>query len=373
MTNKILIDANPIVPYYALGRNNGIGRTCIELIKALDKIRDELPFEIELYTQNVKGVSGRSLNTNFKSHHVYLRNTSFGINLAKKLRLREIISNYTLQHITHNCENVVDPSKCIVTVHDAMFMKLDVDNFDYDKARTIYPKFIRNCKHVITCSEYSKKDIIELIGVPEENISVIPWGIDHDIFFEEKNKDDIRIRLRNEFGLNSPYFLSVSCDAERKRTDKLIETYLKLDNPHNDLVLVWANPPENIKRICENTRIHLISDISNDALRMLYNCATAAINPTSYEGFGLPILEAMACGCPTITCHNSSLPEVGKDIAIYIDEPIELNLPKLMHQLDMNEIDTRSRVHAGIIWANTFQWEYTSRQTAKVYAKVLGM
>lgn len=369
---RILIDANPVVPYLALGRNSGIGRTCLELIKALDKIKTELPFEVELYTQNLKGVSARQLGTGFQTHHLYLRNDWFGKKISKLTCFRKLISRFDLQHITHNYEMDADPSKCIVTVHDAFFMKIDVNNFDNAEFRRTYPPFIRSARHIITCSEYSKKDIVETMGINEDKITVIPWGIDHNTFFAETDKPYIKCKLLEQYGLDRPFFLSVSCDAGRKRTPALIDAYKTLKNPQNDLVLVWSNPPSEIlDKIADNNRIHILKNISNQSMRYLYNTATASINPTSYEGFGLPILEAMACGCLAVTCRNSSLPEVGGDIALYLEEPIQQSLPIVLHQLDQSEQDYSSIKNAGISRAAQFTWGRTAQLTAEVYASQL--
>lgn len=369
---KILIDANPVVPYLAKGKITGIGRTCMGLISGLGLMKDELPFEINLYTQNIRGITAMPLKSGFPCHHLYFRTTDPWNHFTRLFHLREFMTRYDLQHITHNYEIVTDPSRCIVTVHDAFFMKLDVENFDYAKFRKTYPPFIRSARHIITCSEYSAKDIEETIFVPRDKITVIPWGVDHNIFYVEKNRHENRLKISKNFGIFNPYFLSVSCDAGRKRTPDLIKSYLTLENPVNDLVLVWNNPPEQVlKMIIGNPRVHLLSEISNDDLRILYNCATASVNPTAYEGFGLPILEAMACGCAAVTCFNSSLPEVGGDVAIYIDEPITETLPRMLHNIDNGYLDLGRARNEGPIRASLFTWERTALETVAVYVNEL--
>jgi len=369
---KILIDANPIVPIIGQGRFTGIGRTCLDLIKALDSIKNELPFEIELFTQNLHGVSAKKLDTSFKSYHVYLRNIPTCNKLARMIRLRELITKYDLQHITHNHEFAADPSRSIVTVHDAFFMKINDEQFDYSSLRKIYPPFIRACRHIITCSEYSKKDIVGFIGVDPSKITVIPWGINHEVFYVEDDKAAVKNRLRDEYGLNCPFLLSVSCDVGRKRTPDLINAWMSIENPVNDLVLVWGNVPRWVKDLVnDHPRIHFISEVSNDALRWLYNCCTASVNPTSYEGFGLPVLEAMACGSPVVTCSNSSIPEVGGSVAIYVEEPIVNTLPQKLFEIDRGLIDLEDIKRRGINQASQFSWENTARKTIKIYEQEL--
>lgn len=371
MMKKILIDANPVIPFLISGKQTGIGRTCLDLIKSLNEIEKDLPFKIDLYTQNLKGISAKKLRTKFKSHHIYLRNTISYKKIVSRLSLREFISGYDLMHITHNFEIVRDPSKCIVTAHDAFYMKFDAVNFDYASMRITYPRFLRACRHIITCSEYSKNDIIETMGIEPEKITVIPWGINHSVFYEVP-REEARNYVAKEFGLERPFFLSVSCDNGRKRTPQLIEAYLSLENPENDLVLAWSNPPEDLKRIVsDNSRIHFLKNVSDEGLRYLYNYATAAFNPTSYEGFGLPILEAMACGCPAITCNNSSLPEVGKDVAIYLEEPIHDSLPKVMRAIEDNTFDLSSNIKRGPKQAANFNWKNTANLTAELYESLL--
>lgn len=367
LNKKILIDANPVVPILAHDIHTGIGRTCLELIKGLDNIQSKLNFQIELITQNLRGISAKQLETRFKTHHIYLRNTEKYNRLAAKFRLRELLASYDLMHITHNYEIVADASRCIVTAHDAFYMKFDSPNFNYAAMRKTHPDFLRACRHIITCSEYSKKDIIETMDICPDKITVIPWGIDHNVFnvcCKETPKDYVR----SHYNIVKPYFVSISCDEGRKRTPALIDAYIELENPQNDLVLVWKKPPESIlKKIAHTNRIHILSGVTDDGLKFLYNAATAAFNPSAYEGFGLPILEAMACGCPSVTCKNSSLPEVGQDIAIYIDEPINKSLYEVMKLIDSHELDLSTRCEAGVKHAKKFTWEANAAATAAVY------
>ena len=106
---------------------------------------------------------------------------------------------------------------------------------------------------------------------------------------------------------------------------------------------------------------------------MLYQGAVAAFNPTSYEGFGLPVLEAMACGIPAVTCKNSSLPEVGGDVAIYLKEPIESSLVEAMIRFERGEVDCSMLGRKGVERASKFTWENVALQIVKSYLRELNI
>ena len=339
---RLLIDINSIVPYYVTGKVNGIGRTTLELIQALAGIKN-LPFEVVLYSQNMKGIGGRNTGLPFKTKHLYLPHREKIDKLLARFPIKECLTGYDIMHIPHNFEYVYSPGKCVVTLHDALFMKVQEEAFEHEKMKQIVPPFMRQCKHIITCSESSRRDIVETMGIEPEKITVIYWGIKHDLFFPQKDKLNIRDKLQSKFELSSPYFLSVSCNAERKRTDVLVRSYIALSREQtlsHDLVLVWGNPPLNLLKEVKNssvaTRIHFLKNISDGDLALLYNGAEAMFFPSSYEGFGLPLLEAMACGVPVITCHNSSLDEIAGNAAIYLTEPLFDSLIDVMGRLDQN-------------------------------------
>lgn len=374
---RLLIDINSIVPYYVTGKVNGIGRTTLELIQALAGIKN-LPFEVVLYSQNMKGIGGRNTGLLFKTKHLYLPHREKIDKLLARFPIKECLTGYDIMHIPHNFEYVYSPEKCVVTLHDALFMKVQEEAFGHEKMKQIVPPFMRQCKHIITCSESSRRDIVETMGIEPEKITVIYWGIKHDLFFPQKDKLNIRDKLQSKFELSSPYFLSVSCNAERKRTDVLVRSYIALSREQtlsHDLVLVWGNPPLNLLKEVKNssvaTRIHFLKNISDGDLALLYNGAEAMFFPSSYEGFGLPLLEAMACGVPVITCHNSSLDEIAGNAAIYLTEPLFDSLIDVMGRLDQNTIDTEPFVENGIKRAAQFSWEKTAKETIGVYLDAL--
>lgn len=369
---RILIDANPVVPYLALGKINGIGRTCMELLSELGGMKEELPFEINLYTQNLKGVTAAPLKTGFPCRHLYFRNTEAWNRTARFLHIRELMTGYDLQHITHNYEIVTDPSRCVVTVHDAMFFSYPEAFLGAEKNRKAVPPFVRKAAHVITISENSKREIMEFMDVPEDKISVIPWGVDHSLLYPH-------IPGPNRWSGTNPYFASVSCDRGRKNTITLLRAYCEFakNHPAHHLILVWRNPSEEALRLAElpETKglVHFASNLSNEELAEIYAGATATFFLSLYEGFGLPIAESMACGVPCVTARNSSLEEVGGDASIYVEPMDEKAIAREMERFENGEYDLVSLKRTSFEQGAKFTWERCAKSTVDVYKKCLGI
>lgn len=376
---KILIDIDSVVPYYVSGKLNGIGRTTLELISTLDGLKEKMPFEIALYSQNMKGIGGKNTGLSFKNKHLYFPHRERYDKFIAKYYLREFLYKYDIMHIPHNFEYVARPDKCIVTLHDALFMHITEKAFEHDKMREIVPPFIRSCKYIITCSEYSKIDIVNTMDVDPDKIDVIYWGIKHDVFYKIDNKEFVKEELNKRFNINFPYFISVSCNAERKRTDKLIEAFIKHYRPgiKNHLILVWSNPPEFVRQLVEKSEagkfIHFLSNVSDEDLCFLYNAATASFTPSLFEGFGLPLIEAMACGTPIVSAANSSLLEIGGNIPLYLNEPIIDSMCSYMDDFDNDFKLDDNIIKQGLLRAKSFQWEKAAKETLQVYNKVLNL
>ena len=114
-----------------------------------------------------------------------------------------------------------------------------------------------------------------------------------------------------------------------------------------------------------------MSNISDEELALVYNGATASFTPSSYEGFGLPLIEAMACGTPVVTCRNSSLEEIGKDAVIYIDEPLEKSTVMIMDSFENNQVQTNSLIQRERMRAREFNWEICAQDYIQLYRQLL--
>jgi glycosyltransferase involved in cell wall biosynthesis len=143
----------------------------------------------------------------------------------------------------------------------------------------------------------------------------------------------------------------------------------------NDLVMVWRHPPQDISSAITrdglSSRIRLIQGVSDEDLQLLYCGATAMVFPSDYEGFGLPVLEAMACGTPVVTTRSSSLPEISGDAAIYVDTRVPTAVRDALAGFEDGAHDVAGLRSAGLQRAGAFTWDTHVRQMLSLYEKCL--
>lgn len=363
---KVLIDVNSVVPWFAAGKQSGIGRTTMELVRTLDAMCDSLPFQIELYSQNMKGIGARDLATRFRTHHLWLPKRDRFDKVVNRFRIREAICRYDLMHIPHNFDFGARPDRCITTIHDAMFFTYPEEAFAPEFCRREYSRFARECRAVLTCSHSSKRDIVEYMKVSEDRVFVAPWGCDTSLFRPRNAKAE------------KPFFLSTSCDLGRKNTISVIRAFARYaaKSQEHDLVLVWRNPPaeimEEIKELGISERVRFARNIPDEELAELYATATATFFPSLYEGFGLPILESMACATPVVTCRNSSLEEVGGASALYV-EPYDIEaMAEIMKRFEeMPGGDIAQLREWSLAQSRCFSWRSCAEKTIEVYGAML--
>jgi len=234
----------------------------------------------------------------------------------------------------------------------------------------------RFSRTIITSSECSKKDIVTHLGVPEKKVVVIHDGCDQSLF--NTNPPDIAAlaALHARLGINKPYLLHHGTIQPRKNLKRLIEAFrLMLSNDADldfDLVLAgrrgWASD-EIISAATESNgggRVILTGIVDDGDLALLIKGATLAVVPSLYEGFSLPMVEAMACGVPTVASKTSCLPEISGNALAYFDPLSCEEMAACMQTvLRSSELQMRLRQN-GIARASEFTWERCARQTLDV-------
>ncbi len=234
---------------------------------------------------------------------------------------------------------------------------------------------VKNATKVFTISEASKRDIIKFYKVKEEDITVTYLGIKPT--GDMKNQITIA-ELQKKYSFSMPYFLFVSTLQPRKNVTRLVQafSYLQKKHPEVQLIIVgkkgWmyeeilASP----KTYGVEDQVKFLDFVPNEDLPGLYSNAVAYVLPSLYEGFGLPVLEAMKFDCPVITSNISSLPEAGGDAVLYVDPLNSQDIAEKMEEMYTDKKVREELIKKGREQVKKFSWEKTAKQTLEVLLEV---
>ncbi|WP_273222498.1 glycosyltransferase family 4 protein [Geosporobacter ferrireducens] len=259
----------------------------------------------------------------------------------------------------------------VVTIHDIIHLKFP--QFLPNKAAYHYAYFmidqaVKKADKIITDSNNTKLDLIERFKVQEEKIEVIYIGVSKD-FKKDKMKE---IDIKRQYGIGKPYILYIGNVRAHKNIKGLIRAYKKFRDVCKayELIIV-GEEHNNLKDIEIDDDIRMLGYVEDRDLPNLYGGASLFVFPSLYEGFGLPPLEAMACGTPVITSNTSSLPEVVGDAAITINPYNTDEIAKAMYDVLINHKLAQSLIRKGYDRVKQFDWSTTAEKTLKIYEEVL--
>ena len=275
---------------------------------------------------------------------------------------------------------LVKKTKIVATVHDLAAFAIDGK---YDPARMFFnrkvvPAMIRNADHVIAVSHSTKNDLIREIGYPEDKISVIYSGIDSDLF-RPVPKAEARERLLMSHGLDKPFFVYVSrLEHPAKNHVRLIEAFerFKLENDSaHQLVFAgadWSGADAIRARVVESPvkdDIVFLGFAPMKSLPLLYSGCDLMIYPSLFEGFGFPIVEALACGAPVICSNTSSMKEIAGRLVPTFNPSNAAEIFQSIATAAATGTDA-ARQAEGMEYALMFDWRKTAREVIKVYQSV---
>jgi glycosyltransferase involved in cell wall biosynthesis len=230
---------------------------------------------------------------------------------------------------------------------------------------------------IITDSTYIKKDILRFYSISEEKIDVVPLGVEERLRPMRPTETEA---VRGRYGIGFPYLLHVGRVEKKKNLSRTLQAFAQIKRglaKPVKVVLVGTPGPgaEEVFRIIRDLDleedVHSVGYASQKDLPALYAGATLFLFPSLYEGFGMPVLEAMACGTPVLTSNVASLPEVAGDAAVQVDPydvgSIADGILRLVEDPALREVCIRK----GLERAKGFTWERTARATLAVYRKAL--
>jgi|Deesub1362B_J571_1020462.scaffolds.fasta_scaffold00102_53 glycosyltransferase involved in cell wall biosynthesis len=349
----------------------GIARYCYNLIKNLKKIDNKN--EYILIHRKKTSEEGSHLNRELIIPYprVPLKRT-IGNYLQLPLKLKK--ESFDLIHDPSQISPFLFsfPSLKVLTIHDLspILFPETYGMIHVFLQKYILPKSLKNVDKVIAVSESTKRDIVKYLGFPEEDIKVIYNGV------EERFKPLDQDLCSHEY---TPYILFVGTLEPRKNITTLLKAFyiLKKKGIKHKLVIVggkgwkYRKIYEVVKKLNLSENVKFLGHVADDELPKLYSGADLFVYPSLYEGFGLPPLEAMACGCPVITSNVSSLPEVVGDAGIMVD-PLDKNgLADAIYKVLNDEGLREEMVKRGLKRVKIFSWEICAKETLKVYREVV--
>ena len=373
---RIGIDARKV-------RDFGIGVYVTNLIHGLARIEgaSETPAgnEYILFVRPEDRDFAADLPPNFRC--VIERSPVYSLREIGLMSWRISRSRLDLYHATHYVLPAVVPCPTVVTIHD--IIHLLYPGFLPNRAASLYAQgmfrhSVGRADRIVAVSNNTRNDVLDYFSVDEDKVRVVYNGVE-DRFRQSLTEDELRAAL-DEVGVRRPYLLFVGNPKPHKNLDRVIKAYAEarsgagFDAP---LVCVGARPGSDFKlerrarQLGIGEHIHLLGHVDGQVLPALYQGANLFLYPTLYEGFGLPVVEAMASGVPVITSNTSSLKEIAQGYA------------ELVNPLEVKEIASaiercmRNRDHAKQLADRArersvrFRWQEAAESTLDIYREVL--
>ncbi|MEA3459784.1 MAG: glycosyltransferase family 1 protein [Chloroflexota bacterium] len=365
----------------AVHQRAGIGRYTRELVEALARLDRRNQYVLFVAGKPVPGSPALGLSqvleNNFRLRSVPLSDRvlailwhRFGLPLPVEAFIGKV-------DIFHSPDFVLPPTRArtILTVHDLSFLRVPEC---FDANLRIYleeavPRSVRRADLVLADSESTKRDLVGLLDANPAMVKVVYPGVDER--FCPIANEVVLEEVRKRYGLPQRFVLSLGTLQPRKNFPRLIEAYSLLVTHHASLKLVivggkgWFYDEifAKVRELGLEGRVIFPGFIAEEDLPALYSLAELLVFPSLYEGFGLPPLEAMACGVPVVTSNTSSLPEVVGDAGLMVQPTDVEGLAEAMGRALEDRALRGRMIEKGLRRARKFTWEKSARQLLGIY------
>jgi glycosyltransferase involved in cell wall biosynthesis len=340
-------------------RSTGVDRFAKEIIKAIDLLiaqNDSIVEELTFTIITPQNVIDQPPLTNISYITTGIRTNQFWEqwDLPKFTKSRYLLLNL--------CNTApISVPKQIVVIHDAATINMPIAFSRSFRLwyRVLMPILGKISRKILTVSEFSRHEISSAFGISPHKISVVIEGGEH---INHTPSDAGAIK---RFGLaNRPYILAVSSMAAHKNFRLVLDAVCSLENPPFDIAIAGGANSRVFgdAGMIHSDRVKWLGYVSDAELRALYESAMCFVFPSLYEGFGIPPLEAMNCGCPVLASDAASIPEVCGDAALYFDPKNPTELATLLMKIAENPALRNELILKGYTQAALFSWEKAARQ-----------
>ncbi|WP_282939466.1 glycosyltransferase family 1 protein [Paenibacillus sp. RC67] len=377
---NVYLDAQPL-----LGPRSGIARYVECLTKQLSYNED---LEVFLaFNRIAKAIRENHVLSLKRDFHIHLINNVYPYKVLRRLCKPNLL--YSLPYDTaskakadifHGTNFTYTPiwkGKTIITIHDLAYMKYPESTSEriLKHHSKWVPYSVKKCDHIIADSFQTKQDIISLLNVPDDKIDVIHLAADEHFTYISNVNPVIK-----KYSLPEKYILFVGTLEPRKNLLGLLKSYLILKQNYNyseKLVIVgakgWKYNPifDWVQQNNLEEDIIFTGFIDDADLPAIYSAATVFVMPSIYEGFGLPLLEAMQCGTPVIGSDISSIPEIVEKSGLLIPPDAHSEWADAMHTMITDESLRKHYSRLALDQSSRFTWEKTAEETRSIYYKVL--
>jgi len=368
---------------------SGVGRYAFTLFNLLKSLRSDIKIDHYFINREKRAlylISDKDVVLSYARRNPIIDNIVLMkyklSNLFLDYRLGKLIpDDYDLYHITNQNMSFMNHYKNIgtniITVHDLIYLTSPTNFMEKAFNKLVY-KGLKTSDFLISISNSTKHDLIEYFNIPKEKIKVIPHGVDHDVFKPLTQSEIKDIYTKYNIDKGYQYILHIGSSLPRKNLYVLIMSIYKLIKKFNmknikllKINHVDKNSIELVKRLRLERFIKIIEYVPEEDLPKIYNLADVFVFPSTYEGFGFPPLEAMACGTPVITSNTSSLPEVVGDAGIMLDPNDVDSFARAIYRVLTNEDLREDMIERGLKRAKKFSWERCAKETLDVYKEVV--
>ena len=361
----------------------GVGVYTYNLVHALSRVDKVNSYTLyPVFYNPFRGFEKRDMPVNFKIAHENSRRLLSGVlwpALVPSGLKEAALGEVDIVHSNTFAGPVLKKKKLVSTIYDAtVFTHPECHSKgNVLRCRKGIEDSIRNARAIIAISEHTKKDLVERLNAPARMITVTHLAAGPE--YHEIKGPSALDAVKKKYALPRNYILFVGSLEPRKNVKTLLKGYASLsETVKREFSLViagakgWLNSdiPGLVKELGIEQKTVFLGYIDKEDMSAVYSAASVFAYPSLYEGFGLPILEAFACGVPVITSNTSSMPEVAGDAAVLVDPADSAELAAALEGLLLDEGKRRELKARGLERAALFSWERCARETIAVYEKV---